>query len=118
MKLREIRIFMGNRIREERAKKNLSIEQLAELVDVSPSFLGLVERGDRALGLEKLLRMAAYFEITVDYLINEKHDSDIFRLEDLKALIDNLDDKDYQFVINSVRYLKQQLDEVHRHKQR
>jgi XRE family transcriptional regulator, regulator of sulfur utilization len=39
---------LGNRIREERRRRNLSLEQLAERAHVSRSMLSAVERGDKA----------------------------------------------------------------------
>jgi XRE family transcriptional regulator, regulator of sulfur utilization len=39
---------LGNRIREERRRRNLSLEQLAKRAHVSRSMLSAVERGDKA----------------------------------------------------------------------
>jgi len=39
--------ILGERIRKERERIGLSREKLAELIGISPSFLGLVEREDR-----------------------------------------------------------------------
>ncbi len=64
---------IGLNIRENRKKRNLSIEQLAELLDVSGSFLGLVERGQRGLGIEKLCKLTDIFNISLDDLFAEKN---------------------------------------------
>lgn len=55
--------LIGSRLREERKTRGLSIEKLAELAEITPSFLGLIERGERKLSvltldnLSKALRM-------------------------------------------------------------
>ena len=53
-----IKKLLGRRIREERVKLGWTIEQLAENVELSPSFLGCVERGERALSIEKIYRIS------------------------------------------------------------
>lgn len=55
----DIYTLIGRRVREERKLRGLSIEKLAELAEVTPSFLGLIERGKRKLSvltLDKLSR--------------------------------------------------------------
>ena len=53
---------LGKRIRDERLKNKLTIERLCELLDVSPSFIGLVERGTSGISLEKLCRLRSIKE--------------------------------------------------------
>ncbi|WP_432662527.1 helix-turn-helix transcriptional regulator [Wukongibacter baidiensis] len=60
---------LGDHIRNQRQKRNITIEQLAELVDISPSFLGLVERGQRGLSIDKLCKVADVFNLSVDSLL-------------------------------------------------
>lgn len=37
---------LGRRIREERLKRNLTQEQLAEAIEISNSYMGQIERGE------------------------------------------------------------------------
>ncbi len=60
---------MGKRIRAERKKNRLTIERLCELLEVSPSFIGLVERGDSGISLEKLCRLSEILNVSTDYLL-------------------------------------------------
>ena len=50
----DIYTLIGLRVREERTLRGLSIEKLAELAEVTPSFLGLIERGERKLSVHTL----------------------------------------------------------------
>ncbi len=55
----DIYTLIGSRVREERKLRGLSIEKLAEQAGVTPSFLGLIERGERKLSvltLDKISR--------------------------------------------------------------
>ncbi len=45
-KVRILRIF-GQRLKQIREKKNLTQAELAEKVDLSPNFIGMVERAER-----------------------------------------------------------------------
>ena len=47
---------LGKRIREERKKLNLTQAQLAEAIDISDTYMGAIERGERSLTLDTLVR--------------------------------------------------------------
>lgn len=48
---------LGERIREERLRLNLTQAQLAEAVDISDTYMGAIERGERSLTLDTLVRL-------------------------------------------------------------
>jgi len=58
--------ILNVRIREEHIKCNLTIEQLAEVINVSSSFLGLVERGGRGLSVEKLCKISEVYDVSMN----------------------------------------------------
>jgi len=62
--------LLGKRIREERKKHNLTQEQLAELLSVSTTYIGYVERGERNLTLPKLTQLAAILGVTIEELMS------------------------------------------------
>lgn len=62
---------LGKRIREERKKSNLTQEQLAELINVSTTYVGFIERGERSITLDKLVSIATALGISVDYLLRD-----------------------------------------------
>ena len=63
--------LMGQRIREHRKKKGLTQEQLAELIDISPSFMGHIERGSRCASLPTLVRLCWALGVTADELLQD-----------------------------------------------
>lgn len=65
------RIALGKRLREERLHCGLTQEQVAEYINVSTTYIGLVERGERSVTLEKLILLAECFHVTIDYLLQE-----------------------------------------------
>lgn len=60
---------IGLRIRKLRRDKNITQEQLAELVGVSCSFVGHIERGEKILSLETLARLSKAFDADMHYLV-------------------------------------------------
>lgn len=66
---------LGKKIRKERQQMNLTQEQLAEAAGVSTAYIGLVEHGQRAVTLEKLVDLANIFHVSVDYLLMDSVDS-------------------------------------------
>lgn len=77
-------IMIGRRIREERLHLNLTQEVLAEDVELTTAYIGQVERGERNLTLENLIKVANRLGVTVDYLLsdslNAERDTTIIQL--------------------------------------
>ncbi len=65
------RTALGKRIREERVRQNLTQEQLAEKLNVSTTYIGYIERGERTLTLAKLVDLANVLSISLDYLLSD-----------------------------------------------
>jgi len=60
---------LGKRIREERLKLNLTQEALAESINLTTAYVGQIERGERNLTLENLIKVSNRLGVTVDYLL-------------------------------------------------
>ncbi len=67
---------IGCRIRQLRKGKAITQEQLAEELNVSLDHLAKVETGKRSCSLEVLIDIAAFFGVSLDYLILGKKQSD------------------------------------------
>ena len=63
---------LGNNIRNERLKQNLTIDELAYKADITPSYLGKVERVQNKLSLEVLIKIANALGITSDDILSHK----------------------------------------------
>ena len=58
----------GKRIQELRKQKRLTQEDLADLISVDRSYMGFVERGERNPTLDKLIKIAKAFKVTLSEL--------------------------------------------------
>jgi transcriptional regulator with XRE-family HTH domain len=56
---------LGQKIRIERVKRNLSQEKLAELANLNRNFIGMVERGETNITVKNLETIANVFEIDI-----------------------------------------------------
>lgn len=61
---------LSDRLKEERTKKGVSQQKLAELTGTHYSNVGRYERGDAKPSAEILNRIAQVLEVSPDYLIN------------------------------------------------
>lgn len=80
---------LGQRIRKERLRLNLTQAQLAESIDISDTYMGAIERGERSLTLDTLVRLVNRLGVTVDYMLSDSvSDNDINIIEQFKQIID------------------------------
>ena len=95
---------LGERIREERHKLGLTQAQLAEAVDISDTYMGAIERGERSLTLDTLVRLVNRLGVTVDYLLADSvTDSDANIMDQFKQIIDKQPMDRKQMAINVLR---------------
>lgn len=108
---------IGKRIRDQRLKNKLTIEKLCELLDVSPSFIGLVERGTSGISLEKLYRLSEIFHVSTDYLIKGNQDVETSSqqqnnsaLDALNAYLYNSTEDEILFILSLIKFIKPRVE--------
>ena len=81
---------LGERIREERKRIHLTQAQLANEVGISDTYMGAIERGERSLTLDTLVKLANRVGVTIDYLLTDFVDgSNESIIDEFKQIIDN-----------------------------
>lgn len=79
---------IGSIIREARLNQGLTQEELAELVDVTPAYIGHIERNQRSFSLQTLVRLVTELDIDMNYLFSEDVPTDDDKvIVDFKQLI-------------------------------
>lgn len=98
---------LGKRIREERLRIGLTQEQIAEYIDVSTTYIGFIERGERSVTLEKLTLLAECFHVSIDSLLREvsenTYDQKLF--EELNFLWDTASAEDRNLIVSVSRVI-------------
>lgn len=103
---------LGERIREERRRLNLTQSQLAEDIDISDTYMGAIERGERSLTLDTLVRLVNRLGVTVDYMLADAvSDSDPNILAQFKQITDNQPLERKQLAIKVLRTIFSHFEE-------
>ncbi|QHT62970.1 helix-turn-helix transcriptional regulator [Paenibacillus lycopersici] len=107
-------VLLGKRLRAERQKLNLTQEKLAEKIDVSDAYIGQIERGQRSLTLDTLVKLTNKLGVTVDYLL---HDS--IQVEDeqfmnqIRQIMTDRTPKERQMALDILKMMFAHLDDIH-----
>lgn len=102
---------LGKRIREERLKIGLTQEKLAEFAEVSPAYMGRIERVERNLTVKTLVKIADALGTTIDYLLKDAVEIDDDSLvRQWLQLIAERTDKERQMAIDVVKVMFGHLD--------
>ena len=95
---------LGERIREERKRLHLTQAVLAESIDISDTYMGAIERGERSLTLETLVRLVNRLGVTIDYMLSDSVSiSDPNILEQFKQITDCQPLERKQLALNVLR---------------
>lgn len=80
--------IFAKRLTELRESKNISQQELAEVLGITRQSISLYEKAERNINIELLTKIAKYFNVSADYLlgISDVSSSDI----DDKAICENL----------------------------
>lgn len=66
--------MIGDLIKKERINKGMTQGQLAKILDVSPSTIGMYEQNRRVPDTEMVVKMSEFFNVTTDYLLGSTSD--------------------------------------------
>lgn len=67
---KDILIEFGLRVREERLKRGLSQEKLAEIANLHRTYIGMIERGEKNITLVNIEKIANALELPLRRLMN------------------------------------------------
>ena len=65
------KLTIGDRIRAARTEQKLTQETLAERVDVSPYYIGEIERGTKTPSLDLFIKLVEALNVSADYLLRD-----------------------------------------------
>lgn len=65
---------IGFRIQKLRKERNISQETMGEILDIHANNISKIETGRSTLKLDTLIKIADYFEVTLDSLVNGEKD--------------------------------------------
>lgn len=100
-------------IRQARKSKRITYEELAEMLDISPTHIKHIESGHRKPSIEILFEIARVLNLSLDGVVFPKDitQSDLTRGK-IDRLLDSLDEDSLQFVLTVLEalHVKEQAD--------
>ena len=88
-------IILGDKIKNLRKKEGLTQQALASAVGVSRSTIGMLEKNLQGVGNETLIKLADFFNVSVDYLLKNEGIEETQRTDNEIKLTDK-DKKDIE----------------------
>ena len=105
--------LLGKQIRKYRRSKKYTLEQLAERLDVSTTFIGQIERAKGIPSLETLIKIANVLEVSTDSLLfgdlNVEAGSSHF-INTIMELTKSFNEKDKELLLKSIELFKDYKD--------
>ncbi len=95
----------GQRLRELRIERNVSQKQLAEYLGYEQSGISHYEKGNRQMDATTLIKIADFFDTSVDYLLGRENKEMIERTEQRPALTKH--EQEYLNAFNTLNQLGQ-----------
>ena len=78
-------VEIGKRIQGRRKQMGLTQEQLADKMDVSIQMVSNLERGNKSIRIENLIKLSEILNISTDYILTGKETA-----EDMQALTEQM----------------------------
>lgn len=108
-------IDIGERLRGIREGMQMTREEFSEKVDITDSFLGQIERGERSLSVKTLKKVVKYTGVSADYLLfgNNSQNDTIQKINNILTVNSNnlTSDFIYHIVMYSNDFCKKLSDE-------
>jgi len=101
----QLRFTMGENIRNMRIDRGISIDELASMLELTPSFLGSIERGQRGTTPATLLKLSDIFGLPIDSFFYHSQGEPLSESNSLRQKIFNLstnltkDELDYMILV-------------------
>ena len=99
-------VAIGARIKAARERVHLTQEQLAEIIDISPTHMSVIERGVKTPKLDTFVRIANALGVSTDALLQDVGvPANESILAELSVRIGRLPQKDQERILNAIRAL-------------
>ena len=104
--------MIGKQIRYVRNQQHISQEFLAEMCDVSPSFMGHIERGTRKMSLETFIAISLALHVSPDYLLYGQVPDPDAAVASIIELVKQNNEANYERYVSVIRALAEIADRL------
>ena len=104
---------LGAKIRQKRQVLGLTQERVSEKLDLSESFYSRIERGERVLSVETLMKIANFYNLSLDYLLLNTVRSSIADIQaDLDDIFASVTPSQKPFLLSLLRVQAKNIDKL------
>ncbi|MCK9267332.1 MAG: helix-turn-helix domain-containing protein [Alkaliphilus sp.] len=96
---------IGERIRDKREKLRLTREEFAEILELSPLYIGQLERGERRMSLDTLVKISDCLYISTDHLIYGKTPENDIEKNKINTLLNKCSKNELSLVEKIIRLI-------------
>ena len=103
---------VGQRIRRLRKRQKLSQAELAERVDVSPTYISHLENGMKFMTVETLIALSNALGVSSDVILCDSLDNQLTAcMAELEYILRDCTNHERRIILDTIRGLKQSLRE-------
>ena len=99
-------VAIGSKIKEARERAHLTQEELAEIIDISPTHMSVIERGVKTPKLDTFVKIVKALNLSADALLldgmDQVNDSIV---AELSVRLGRLTDENQNRILNAIRAL-------------
>ena len=99
-------IAIGSKIKDARERAHLTQEELAEIIDISPTHMSVIERGVKTPKLDTFVKIVKALNLSADALLldgmDQVNDSIV---AELSVRLGRLTDENQNRILNAIRAL-------------
>lgn len=119
MNIKDNRLDIGRKVRQERLKQGWTQEELAERIDMCASFVGQIERGVKTISMETLERLSRAFGLSsADFFGKGNNEKLRQRAQSMEqkvlSLLRGYELREQEAVYRTLKYLLRQNRKLHK----
>lgn len=104
--------LIGNKIKQKRKEMGYSQEELAEMCEISVSYVGHIERGSKKMSIPIAVSIAHALQLSLDYLFLDAADTEENILLSVNSLLKQGDKKQAEALLKAIKILSENIDKL------
>lgn len=104
---------LGDKVKRHRLQTGLSQEKFSEQLGFSESFYSRIERGERVVSLDSLIKISNNLNLSLDYLLAESLNHNISETmpsKEVSAMLQGLNPQQTQYILDLLRVVTANID--------
>lgn len=104
--------LIGSKIRQKRKDMGYSQEDLAEMCEISVSYIGHIERGTKKMSIPIAVNIAHALHLSLDYLFLDVADSEENILLSVNSLLKQGSQEQVSSLLKAIKVLSENIDKL------